>query len=728
MAERIVNRELAPVAGSEALPRIQFAAGAAGTLKTFAARMFALNDTFNDQLDARAQAEGEREGALDGLDGDIAMRDYGTIRGEAYNRAALASFVTATETAMIGKVFDLERGHAGDPEGLGKALDDYRRGVSAEMRRVSPEAAGAIEQRLMLRALPAVERARDQRFAAVQDRAKASLIENEFALQRELKVVGADLFSDNPKRSALAANHISVLQGELEQLYSATDPDGKPLFDAEARAKAKLQMNGEIYGGAILSWFDRQPDKVGAYLRFQETGLQVNMQSAGLGDVGTDIREFMAGDKRATQHDGMTPSFRRRFRALMNAAPEQFRDFQIYSGHRDEGTQRRLWLAAVAKYGSEAAASKWVARPGGSQHEKGNAGDLNFGGKRLDQADPAAVAWVRENAPKFGLKFRLDNEPWHIEGDPDFADEPHSATVDVGAALSPERLKAVEDEMRARISFANQLDTRDRENATRELDAEHEANYFAATQRLLFPEPGAAAMTAGDIADMAAEGRIGGDEARQLTEALHRASAFETNPEVQKELIARLYAGENIQRAVLAARSQLKPDDMKELLNQNRIVNAGGGDDGYTNAEKAAFTRLHQALSATGLMDMGNEAKLRRFNAEREFRERVLARDADGKALEKPDDVAADLVARDASFNGVNILDRKAALQLPRFAVIDPASGAVVIAETKKALAAAFKGKKLTEAEAIRQSKLLQEWEAVMAAEAAQAAKGKVKK
>src|SRR5262245_11638717 len=58
----------------------------------------------------------------------------------------------------------------------------------------------------------------------------------------------------------------------------------------------------------------------------------------------------------------------------------------INSGYRPPWYQKRLWDAAVKKYGSEQAASKWVARPGTSNHgRKGGQGAVDVSlGQQLD--------------------------------------------------------------------------------------------------------------------------------------------------------------------------------------------------------------------------------------------------------------------------------------------------------------------------------------------------------
>jgi len=58
----------------------------------------------------------------------------------------------------------------------------------------------------------------------------------------------------------------------------------------------------------------------------------------------------------------------------------------VNSGYRPAWYQKRLWDEAVKKYGSEQAASKWVARPGTSRHgQKGGNGAADVSnGEQLD--------------------------------------------------------------------------------------------------------------------------------------------------------------------------------------------------------------------------------------------------------------------------------------------------------------------------------------------------------
>jgi len=110
---------------------------------------------------------------------------------------------------------------------------------------------------------------------------------------------------------------------------------------------------------------------------------------------------------RADSFSGMTDPFQEALARMLQEAPAEVK-IGIGSGYRSPETQKRLWEEALVKYGSPEAARKWVAPPGKSQHNHGNAADLEY-------LSPEAMQWVHQNAGKYGLAMPLSNEDWHIE-------------------------------------------------------------------------------------------------------------------------------------------------------------------------------------------------------------------------------------------------------------------------------------------------------------------------
>jgi zinc D-Ala-D-Ala carboxypeptidase len=99
-------------------------------------------------------------------------------------------------------------------------------------------------------------------------------------------------------------------------------------------------------------------------------------------------------------------------RAATGAADDGVK-FYVDSGWRSPEYQERLLREAIAKYGSEAEATRWVATPSTSAHVKGEAVDIGPSG---------AAAWLSQHGAAYGLCQIYANEPWHYELRPDAGD------------------------------------------------------------------------------------------------------------------------------------------------------------------------------------------------------------------------------------------------------------------------------------------------------------------
>ena len=103
-------------------------------------------------------------------------------------------------------------------------------------------------------------------------------------------------------------------------------------------------------------------------------------------------------------------------RALRRAETDAAGDgVEVYvsNGWRSRTYQEHLFREAVSKYGSEEEAARWVATPGTSAHESGDAVDIGYSD---------AERWLAEHGAKHGLCRMYRNEPWHFELRPDAVD------------------------------------------------------------------------------------------------------------------------------------------------------------------------------------------------------------------------------------------------------------------------------------------------------------------
>ena len=96
-------------------------------------------------------------------------------------------------------------------------------------------------------------------------------------------------------------------------------------------------------------------------------------------------------------------------RAATDAADDGV-EILLNGGWRSPEYQAQLLREAISKYGSEAAAARWVATPETSAHVRGEAVDIG----PVD-----AAAWLSEHGAGYGLCQIYRNEPWHYELRPD---------------------------------------------------------------------------------------------------------------------------------------------------------------------------------------------------------------------------------------------------------------------------------------------------------------------
>ncbi|WP_394428099.1 D-alanyl-D-alanine carboxypeptidase family protein [Streptomyces sp. SGAir0957] len=102
----------------------------------------------------------------------------------------------------------------------------------------------------------------------------------------------------------------------------------------------------------------------------------------------------------------LDPGLRDALRRAARAAGAAGTVFRVNSGWRSADYQNQLLREAVAEYGSEDEAARWVATAATSPHVSGDAVDLG-------RAD--TTAWLSEHGAAYGLCQIYRNEPWHYE-------------------------------------------------------------------------------------------------------------------------------------------------------------------------------------------------------------------------------------------------------------------------------------------------------------------------
>ena len=109
----------------------------------------------------------------------------------------------------------------------------------------------------------------------------------------------------------------------------------------------------------------------------------------------------------------LDPALLRALREAATDAADDGVEFFVDSGWRSPAYKEQLLREAVAEYGSEEEAARWVATPNTSAHVSGDAVDIG----PFD-----AMAWLSKHGAKYELCQIYINEPWHYELRPEAID------------------------------------------------------------------------------------------------------------------------------------------------------------------------------------------------------------------------------------------------------------------------------------------------------------------
>lgn len=99
-------------------------------------------------------------------------------------------------------------------------------------------------------------------------------------------------------------------------------------------------------------------------------------------------------------------------RALNELGRRLKRKLYLREGKRTRARQQQLYDDGVARYGYPAVLN-YVAKPGTSRHETGDAADVGVGS--FNGTNLGDYPGARAHAAALGLSFPMSWEPWHVE-------------------------------------------------------------------------------------------------------------------------------------------------------------------------------------------------------------------------------------------------------------------------------------------------------------------------
>lgn len=734
-----------PVISASAIPTIQYSSGNAKALQQFSRDLFSISNQFEDQQDQQVAAEAKSAGAIAGAGGDFKLQDYGTIRGRNFNEAAITTFATTLDTQGIQKMADLQNQFWNDPAGLKAGADNYINGVAQQLEKTSPEQAAAYRSRMTVRSIPAVEGAKDTAYKLTRSQADAALVENESAVRSEMKQHAADLFSDNPDRSRAATNAIGVVQNEYMKIYTANDPTtGKPLYNPEEIAIAKKKFADLTMTQGVLSWFDEQPDKAGAYMKIVNGDFKFNIDQNNSQVKFTNATQGKIRD---------LPVSQKWFDMTSAAAAATSGDVAIKIV---SGGQQPVGLAALGKH------------TGSERHDVGPDGTSNTadiilqrnGKDVLPGEDPGLYAKFMENAAAAGFTG-IGHYPWGIHIgmgskaawgpntrentlDPLFGaairkgwseqgslpSTPEKRSVSLADTISPGAYNSLDAEMRARIGFMNGIKEKEQTVQNKALSDAQERNSFEFFNRVYTagstdPTTGQPIrpMTQGEVTEGVRQGLLKPNDGQAIIKAMTTDRPQISDEPTLRDIQNRIYAGEDMYTTIIGAGDKLASKDAADLLGKNQSVVRGKNGE-FSNDQKYYFNTLQDRLGQTGLFDKFDQGKAdRKAMALDEYRRRVL----DPANTDSPSTISNDIAARSTMESAAMDQTALHSMIVPRFAVTVPGQYRIDVQQSAKQLYAAKNAGKLTDAEFLREIANMKQWDELQTSIAKQAPAPKAK-
>lgn len=230
----------------------------------------------------------------------------------------------------------------------------------------------------------------------------------------------------------LESDSVNLSVGETRRLLVGYTPADASVVDlswsSDNESVAKVDASGTITGVSVGSCTVTVSSKGNPGVR---TGMQVNVtgsqgQNDSSGSQGlTYIKGILVVNKTYSlpqdYNPGEDPVARAAFNRMKEAAGAEGLNLVLSSSFRSYSRQAALYSSYVSQDG-QAAADKYSARPGHSEHQTGLAFDLSPVSDAF--AGTPEALWVAENCHKYGFIIRYPKgkeaitgyqyEPWHL--------------------------------------------------------------------------------------------------------------------------------------------------------------------------------------------------------------------------------------------------------------------------------------------------------------------------
>jgi len=236
--------------------------------------------------------------------------------------------------------------------------------------------------------------------------------------QAELRSMAAMSGWDADTLSARESEFISGVHKNVALRMAQTDPLAAQQYFESKKAQLSGKDATDLEGVLAPVIIDQQArTEADRILSAGRASAASNAPADSLGTRGPTramavlTERAVGGATRPDAIANLDANFATNLAALIEDAPPGIKEgLGLTSGYRSTERQAEL-------FANSDGSGKMVARPGHSSHEYGMAVDLTYNGKIIKPGEvpQEVIDYLHQNAPSYGMKFRMSWEPWHIE-------------------------------------------------------------------------------------------------------------------------------------------------------------------------------------------------------------------------------------------------------------------------------------------------------------------------
>ncbi len=285
---------------------VQYATQAPGNVGAFAENARGLAGVINGMVnnienrrDIYAAVEASRNGTVAGMQDKLPPRlDEATIRGRAFNQAALDAVDTRLQLEMRKNLAQYEDTHRADPAGFKAKSDAFMQGSLQGLAQYDPRLAFKYKAEFELHQQSAIGRIGDRARAAARDRQMEGAILLQDRLDQDQQRLVSSLFTADggPKDVTAIMSQLTANAARQVDVAHMIGADGRPLFTPRERAAAQIGAMHTVERRIGAAYLSSQEDKVAALEGWRSGKAAIDMNGADGTVARVPLRELLSPD------------------------------------------------------------------------------------------------------------------------------------------------------------------------------------------------------------------------------------------------------------------------------------------------------------------------------------------------------------------------------------------------------------------------------------------------